>query len=138
MAAAFDRRQRYTRIVDHPVITIDDSAAPPARLRHPGIHSRRLAIAGGLALAEVVTYLAFDPSRWLAVVLVGTLLAACIALSGRLAPGLGRDLMVIAGIAQAMVIALPLLLGFLQLVLAAVLVVVIITLFITVGLRFRR
>ena len=124
--------------MEHPVITIDDTAAAPARLRHSRIHSRRLAIAGGLALAEVVAYLAVDPSRWLAVVLVGGVLATCIALSGRLAPGLGRDLVVIAGIAQAMVIALPLLLGFLQLVLAAVVVVVIITLFITIGLRFRR
>ena len=123
--------------MEHPVITIDDTAAAPARLRHSRIHSR-LAIAGGLALAEVVAYLAVDPSRWLAVVLVGAVLATCIALSGRLAPGLGRDLVVIAGIAQAMVIALPLLLGFLQLVVAAVVVVVIIALFITIGLRFRR
>ncbi len=124
--------------VEHPVITLDDPSRPPGRVRQPSIHSRRFAIAGGLALAEVVAYLAIDPSRWLAIVVVGVLLAACIALSGRIKPGLGRDLVVITGLAQGMVIALPLLLGFVQLVLAAVLVFVLIALFITIGLRFRR
>lgn len=124
--------------VEHPVITLDDPSAPPAPIRPSAIRSRRFAIAGGLALAEIVAYVAIEPSRWLAVILVGAVLAACIALSGRVAPGVGRDMVVITGIAQALVIALPLLLGFLQLVFAAVLVIVLIALFIAIGLRFRR
>lgn len=125
-------------VVEHPVITLDDPSAPPAPVRRSALRSRRFAVAGGLALAEIVAYVAIEPSRWFAVVLVGVVLAACIALSGRVAPGLGRDLIVVTGIAQALVIALPLLLGFVQLVFAAVLVIVLIALFITIGLRFRR
>ena len=125
-------------VVEHPVITLDDPSAPPAPVRRSALRSRRFAVAGGLALAEIVAYVAIEPSRWFAVVLVGAVLAACIALSGRVAPGLGRDLIVVTGIAQALVIALPLLLGFVQLVFAAVLVIVLIALFITIGLRFRR
>ncbi len=124
--------------MEHPLITLDDASPAPGRIRRSAIHSRRFTIAGGLALAEVIAYVATDPSRWRAIVLVGAVLAACIALSGRLAPGRARNMVQIVGIAQGMVIALPLLLGFVQLVFAAVLVIVLIVLFIAIGLRFRR
>ena len=89
-------------------------------------------------MAEVIAYLVLDPSRWIAIIAVGALLAGCIALSGRLKPGLGRDVVLIAGLAQAMLIALPILLGFVQLVLATVVVFLLIAVFVTIGLRFRR
>lgn len=95
-------------------------------------------IAAGIAIAEVVIYLLLDPSRWLGILLVGAILAACIALSGRMKPGVGRDLVLIAGLAQAMVIALPVLVGFVTLVVAALLVVLVIAVFVVIGLRFRR
>ena len=95
-------------------------------------------VAGGLAVAEVIAYLVLDPSRWIAIIVVGALLAGCIALSGRLKPGYARDLVLIAGLAQAMLIALPILLGFVQLVLATVVVLLLIAVFVTIGLRFRR
>jgi len=95
-------------------------------------------IAAGIAVAEVVIYLLFDPSRWLGILLVGAILAACIALSGRMKPGVGRDLVLVAGLAQAMVIALPVLVGFVTLVVAAFLVLLIIAVFVVIGLRFRR
>ncbi len=95
-------------------------------------------IAAGIAIAEVVIYLLLDPSRWLGILLVGAILAACIALSGRMKPGVGRDLVLIAGLAQAMVIALPVLVGFVTLLVAALLVVLVIAVFVVIGLRFRR
>jgi hypothetical protein len=95
-------------------------------------------IAAGIAIAEIVVYLLLDPSRWLGILLVGAILAACIALSGRMKPGVGRDLVLVAGLAQAMVIALPVLVGFVTLVVAALLVLLIIAVFVVIGLRFRR
>lgn len=89
-------------------------------------------------MAEVIAYLIMDPSRWVAIILVGALLAGFIALSGRLKPGLWRDLALVAALAQAMLIALPILLGFVQLVLATIVVFALIAVFITIGLRFRR
>jgi hypothetical protein len=95
-------------------------------------------IAAGIAVAEVVIYLLFDPSRWLGILLVGAILAACIAWSGRMKPGVGRDLVLVAGLAQAMVIALPVLVGFVTLLVAAFLVILIIAVFVVIGLRLRR
>lgn len=95
-------------------------------------------IASGIAVAEVVVYLLFDPSRWLGILVVGAILAVCIASSGRMRPGVGRDLVLVAGLAQAMVIALPVLVGFVTLVVAAFLVLLLIALFVVIGLRFRR
>jgi hypothetical protein len=124
--------------VEHPVITLEDPLRPPGRPRQSWIHSRRFAIAGSVAVAEVIAYLVTDPSRWVAIVVVGALLAGFIALSGRLKPGLARDVVLIAALAQAMLIALPILLGFVQIVFATVLVFALIALFVTIGLRFRR
>lgn len=125
-------------VVEHPVITLDGPSQPGGRPQKSWIHSRRFVVAGGLAVAEVIAYLVMDPSRWVGIVVVGALLAGCIALSGRIKPGLGRDLVLIAGLAQAMLIALPILLGFVQLVFATVVVFLLIAVFVTIGLRFRR
>jgi hypothetical protein len=124
--------------VNHPVITIEDPSGLSGRNGPSWLQGRRLMIAAGIAVAEVVIYLLFDPSRWVGILIVGAILAACIALSGRIAPGVGRDLVLIAGLAQAMVIALPVLVGFVTLVAAALLVLLLIAVFVVIGLRFRR
>ena len=124
--------------MNHPVITIEDPAGLPERKGPSWLQGRRLMIAAGIAVAEVVIYLLLDPSRWIGILIVGAILAACIALSGRIAPGVGRDLVLIAGLAQAMVIALPVLVGFVTLVAAALLVLLLIAVFVVIGLRFRR
>ena len=130
---------RYTRgIVEHPVITIEDPSRLPGGRGSNWLHGRRLAIAAGLAFAEVVAYLIIDPARWFGILLVGAVLAGCIAMSGRMKPGLGRELVLVAGLAQAMVIALPVLVGFVTLVVATLLVLLLIAVFVVVGLRFRR
>ncbi len=125
--------------MEHPVITIDDPSRPGAARRGGGwLRGRRLLVASGLAVAEVIVYLVADPSRWVAIVLVGALLAACIAGSGRMRPGTGRDVVLVVGLAQAMVIALPILVGIVTLVVAALVVLALIALFVVIGLRFRR
>lgn len=124
--------------MNHPVITIEDPSGLPGRKGPNWLQGRRLMIAAGIAVAEVVIYLLLDPSRWIGILVVGAILAACIALSGRIAPGVGRDLVLIAGLAQAMVIALPVLVGFVTLVAAALLVLLLIAVFVVIGLRFRR
>jgi FtsH-binding integral membrane protein len=124
--------------VNHPVITIEDPSGVPGRNGPSWLQGRRLMIAAGIAVAEVVIYLLLDPSRWLGILIVGAILAACIAVSGRMRPGVGRDLVLVAGLAQAMVIALPVLVGFVTLVLAAVVVLLVIAAFVVIGLRFRR
>ena len=124
--------------MNHPVITIEDPSGLPERKGPNWLQGRRLMIAAGIAVAEVVIYLLFDPSRWLGILLVGAILAACIAWSGRMKPGVGRDLVLVAGLAQAMVIALPVLVGFVTLLVAAFLVILIIAVFVVIGLRLRR
>jgi len=124
--------------VEHPVITIEEPSRLPAG-RAPGwLQGRRLTIAAGLAVAEVIAYLIIDPARWFGILLVGAVLAGCIAASGRMKPGVGRDLVLVAALAQAMVIALPVLVGFVTLVVATLLVLAVIAVFVVIGLRFRR
>jgi hypothetical protein len=50
----------------------------------------------------------------------------------------GRDLVLVAALAQAMVIGLPVLVGFVTLVVATLLVLAVIAAFVVIGLRFRR
>lgn len=128
----------HSAMVEHPVITLDDPTQPPARSQRSWIHTRRFAIAGALAVVEVIAYLVMEPSRWFAIVVVGAALAGLIALSGRIKPGLTRDVVLIGALAQAMVIALPILVGFVQIVLATIVVFALIAIFIAIGLRFRH
>jgi len=138
-----DRRapadSRYTRnAVSHPVITIEDPSRSPARPPAGWLHGRRLMLAGILAVAEVIAYSVVEPSRWFAVILVGAVLALCIAVSGRIPAGTGRDLLLVVGLAQAMVIALPILVGVVTLVVATLTVLLLIAVFVVIGLRFRQ
>ena len=134
-------RDRYTRTaVSHPIITIEDPSQGP-QTRPPAaswLQGRRLAIAGGLAAAEVIVYLLQRPNRWFAILLVGAILAGCIALSGKVKSGTARDLILIVGLAQALVIALPILVGVFTLVIATLTVLALIAVFVVIGLRFRR
>ncbi len=121
-----------------PVITIEEIPTTPEGRVQRWLRGRRLAIAAGLAVAEIIAYLIFDPSRILALLGVGAVLATCIALSGRVKNALLRDVVVIVGLAQAMVIALPVLAGIVSLVVAGVIVLALVVLFVMIGLRFRR
>jgi FtsH-binding integral membrane protein len=124
--------------VEHPVITIDEPSRLPGEGGGSWLRGRRLVVASALAIAEVVAYVTTEPSRWLAIVLVGAVLAGCIALSGRMRPGLPRDLVLVVALAQAMVIALPILVGVVTLVVATLLIFLLIAIFVVIGIRFRR
>ena len=121
-----------------PVITIEEiPTTPEGRIRR-WLRGRRLAVAAGLAFAEFLAYLIFQPSRILAILLVGAVLAACIALGGRVTNPLLRDVVFIVGFAQAMIIALPVLAGVLSLLVAGLVVIALIAFFVVIGLRLRR
>jgi phosphatidylserine synthase len=124
----------------HPVITIDEPSSSGRRPQPGGgwLHGRRILLAGVLALAEIVAYLIVEPNRWFAVALVGVVLAAAIAVSGRIPAGQPRDIVLVVGLAQAMVIALPILVGVVTLVIATITVLLLIAVFVLIGLRFRR
>jgi hypothetical protein len=124
--------------VNHPVITIEDPTRAPAPSSAGWLQGRRLMLAGILAVAEVVAYLIMGPNRWLAILLVGAVLAVCIAVSGRIPAGTGRDLLLVVGLAQAVVIALPILVGVVTLLVATLTVLLLIAVFVLIGLRFRR
>jgi len=124
--------------VNHPVITIEDPSRGPAPSSAGWLQGRRLMLAGILAVAEVVAYLIVQPNRWLAILLVGAVLAGCIAVSGRIPAGTGRDLLLVVGLAQAVVIALPILVGVVTLLVAVLTVLLLIAVFVLIGLRFRR
>lgn len=122
-----------------PVIVIEEIPSTPEGRAKRWLRGRRLALAAGLALAEIIAYLVFQPHRIVSILCVGAVLALCIALAGRVKrDGVLRDVLMIVGLAQGMVIALPVLAGIMSLVLAGLLVLAIIALFIMIGLRFRQ
>jgi len=121
-----------------PVITIEEIPNTPEGRARRWLRGRKLMIAGGLAVAEVVLYLAYGPGRLLGLLLVVAALALFIALAGRVRPGLARDLLQIGALAQGMVVALPILAGVVSMVVAGILMLALIALFVVIGLRFRR
>lgn len=122
-----------------PIITIEEIPTTPEGRAKSWLRGRRLALAAGLALAEILAYLIFQPSRILSILCVGAVLALCIALGGRVKrEGIMRDLLMIVGLAQGMIIALPVLAGVVSLVLAGLIVMALIAFFIMIGLRFRQ
>jgi hypothetical protein len=119
------------------VITIEEPRGPRERARG-WLQGRRIVISGGLALAEVFFYLLIDPGRWLSIIIVGAVLAGAIAWMPRVKRGFGRDVLLVIALAQAIVLALPILDGIVKLAIAAIATLALIALFILIGLRFRR
>lgn len=122
----------------HPVITINEQPATPQGRAQQWLRGKRFMLAGALAAFEVIVYLIAQPGSFVGLLVVGAILAGCLALTGRTKPGLGHDLLLIAALAQMMVIALPILTGIVKLVVAALLVFALIALFVVIGLRFRK
>lgn len=56
--------------------------------------------------------LAFRPGLLWVILIAAVVLAACAGLIARVGPGLGRDLLMIMGGAQAILVAIPLAIGF--------------------------
>ncbi len=120
------------------MITLEEKPTGPKARARGWLRGRRLVIAGGLALAEVFVYLLSEPNRWFSIILVGAVLAAAIASMPRVKAGLFRDVLLVIALAQAIVLALPILDGIVKLAVAAIATLALIALFIVIGLRFRR
>lgn len=79
---------------------------------HQALTGRRLLIAVALAAVEAVVLLALRPGLLWVILIAAVVLAACAGLIARVAPGLGRDLLIVVGGAQAILVAVPLIIGF--------------------------
>ena len=105
----------------------------PAR---PWLKGRRLMLSAVLALAEVVAFIIWRPSAILLSVLAVVLLVVCVMGATRLPAGFLRDVLWIVAIAQAIVVAIPLVVG-LSFVAALVTGIVIIVALIAIAARWR-
>lgn len=97
---------------------------------HGALVGRRLLLAVMLAAAEAVLLLLWRPAFLWVLLGAAVLLALSVGLLSRVPPGLGRDALLIVGGAQAIVIGIPLVLGF------GVLVAVILAIMLIAGLVF--
>lgn len=93
-----------------PVIT----QPPPGftgRVRYH-LRNRRFAMAGGLAVAEVLYLLIAGPGWFLSTLLALAVLVGAVAALSRVPRGIASDALVVVAIAQGFVLMIPLLLGF--------------------------
>ena len=110
---------------------------PGARQRaRRWLRGRRLMLSGVLALVQVVAFVIWRPSAVLLVALSLALLIVCVMGAARLGPGLLRDVLWIVAVAQAIVVAIPLVVG-LSFVAALVTGIVIIVALIAIAARWR-
>jgi hypothetical protein len=111
-------------------LVIDEEPRGRGGRWHRALLGRRLLFAVLLAAAEAVLLLVARPALvW--VILGGAIvLAACAGLIGRVGPGIGRDVLVIVGGAQAILIAIPLAIGF------GILVAVVVGILLIAGIVF--
>ena len=108
-----------------------DEEPPGAGMRgHRVLAGRRLLVAIVLAAAEAMLLLVWRPAFLWVLLGAAVLLALSVGLLSRVPAGLGRDLLLIVGGAQAIVIGVPLALGF------GVLVAVILGIMLIAGLVF--
>ncbi len=124
--------------MSHPVITIEERPISREGRAQQWLRGRRVMFAGILAAAEVLGYVVARPNRWLAMLAVVALLAGCYSLAKRVPAGLGRDLLWIVAFAQIGLIAVPILVGVVQVMVAALVAIALIVLIVAVALRFRR
>lgn len=107
-----------------------------ARLRYT-LRGRRLSLAAGLALVEVVLILVGRPGTLFASALAFVVLLLAVMAVNRLRDGLLRDLLMIVAIAQGLVLLIPLVIGF-SFVLGLVAAAVILALLVAAALRLGR
>jgi len=127
-------RRRGGRCYPRPVaefqLVIDEEPRGRGAKWHRALLGRRLLFAVLLAAAEAIVLLVFRPSLLWVILGGAVVLAACAGLLGRVPPGLGRDALIIVGGAQAILIAIPLAIGF------GILVAVVVGILLIAGIVF--
>ena len=93
-------------------LIIDEEPPGQGARWHRAMLGRRVLIAVLLAAVEAVVLLVLRPSLLWVILGAAVVLAACAGMVGRVGPGIGRDALVIVGGAQAILIAIPLAIGF--------------------------
>jgi len=101
-----------SRVVSDFQLIIEEEPPRTGARWHQALTGRRLLIAVALAALEAVMLLAFQPGLLWVILAAAVVLAACAGLIARVVPGLGRDLLIIVGGAQAILVAVPLIIGF--------------------------
>lgn len=96
---------------DYPLVIEERPTGARARAR-AALRGRRVALAVALALVEVAAFLVWRPSVVLATLFGVLVLIGALWLASRTGPGLGRDLLLVVAGAQALVVAVPLIIGF--------------------------
>ncbi|MCU0308897.1 MAG: hypothetical protein MUE51_14245 [Thermoleophilia bacterium] len=96
---------------EYPLVIDEKPTGVRGRAR-AALRGRRIAITVVLALVEVVAFLIWRPSVVLVTLFAGLVLALAVLLAVRLKAGLGRDLVMIVAGAQALVVGIPLAIGF--------------------------
>ncbi len=125
------RRGRwYPRTVAEFQLVIDEERPGSGTRWHRALLGRRLLFAVLLAAVEAVLLLVVRPSLMWVIVVAAVVMAACVGLLGRGISGLGRDALMIVGGAQAILIAIPLAIGF------GILVAVVVGVVLVAGLVF--
>ncbi len=120
----------YPRTVREFQLVIDEEPPGSDTRWHRALLGRRLLFAVLLAAVEAVLLLVVRPSLMWVIVVAAIVMAACVGLLGRGIAGLGRDALVIVGGAQAILIAIPLAIGF------GILVAVVVGVVLIAGLVF--
>ncbi len=120
----------YPRAVREFQLVIDEERPGSGARWHRALLGRRLLFAVLLAAAEAVLLLVVRPSLMWVIVVAAIVMAACAGLLGRGISGLGRDALMIVGGAQAILIAIPLAIGF------GILVAVVVGVVLVAGLVF--
>lgn len=111
-------------------IVIEEEPPRPGAGWQRILAGRRLLLAVMLAAAEAVLLLVWRPAFLWVLLGAAIVLALAVGLLSRVPAGLGRDLLIIVGGAQAIVIGIPLMLGF------GVLVAVVVGVMLIAGLVF--
>jgi hypothetical protein len=121
---------RVPVIIDEPPRSVSGKAS--AWLR-----GRRIMLAAGLALLEVLCFLIWRPGAIASTLAAALVLVLAVTGIGRLQPGLARDLLWIVAIAQALVVALPLIAIGISLLAGTLIVLGVLAAIVVIAFRLR-
>jgi hypothetical protein len=117
-------------------LTIDEPPRGAAAKASAWLRGRRVFLAAMLALAEVVVYLIWRPGAVLATLVAALVLVVAVLAARQVRPGVARDILVIIAGAQALLVVLPLVVGF-SIFAGLIIAIALIIVLALVAFRFR-